>query len=73
MRIAVFNTKPYDKEYFEKYLKTYNYSFSYFENALNKETTSLSAGFDVVCVFVNDKLDKDTIKILSDNGVGLIA
>ena len=73
MRIAVFSTKSYDQEYFEKYLKDYNYSFSFFETALNKNTANLSIGFDVVCVFVNDKLDADTIKILAKNEVRLIA
>lgn len=73
MKIAVFSTKSYDQEYFEKYAKDYTYKFSFFETALNKETASLTVGFDVVCVFVNDEVDKDTIKILSKNGIKLIA
>lgn len=73
MRIAVFSTKSYDQEYFEKYAKNTDYRFSYFETALNKETASLTNGFDVVCVFVNDVVDQNTIKILSKNGVRLIA
>lgn len=73
MRIAVFSTKSYDQEYFEKYAKNTDYRFSYFETALNKETASLTNGFDVVCVFVNDDVNQNTIKILSKNGVRLIA
>jgi D-lactate dehydrogenase len=73
MKIAVFSTKSYDQEYFEKYNDTNNYSFSFFETALNKDTANLSIGFQVVCVFVNDNVDKDTIEILSKNGVELIA
>jgi D-lactate dehydrogenase len=73
MNIAVFSTKSYDQEYFEKYNDTNNYSFSFFETALNKDTANLSIGFQVVCVFVNDNVDKDTIEILSKNGVELIA
>ncbi|WP_282111581.1 2-hydroxyacid dehydrogenase [Maribacter stanieri] len=73
MRIAVFSTKSYDQEYFEKYNKEYNYSFSYYETALNPDTAKLSADCDVVCVFVNDIVDKNTIKILSKNGIKLIA
>lgn len=73
MRIAVFSTKSYDQEYFEKYNKEYNYSFSYYETALNPDTAKLSADCDVVCVFVNDIVDENTIKILSKNGIKLIA
>ncbi|WP_339902615.1 2-hydroxyacid dehydrogenase [uncultured Cyclobacterium sp.] len=73
MKIAVFSTKPYDQEYFEKYSSNNDYSFSFFETALNKTTANLSEGFDVICAFVNDKVDKDTIEVLSNNGIRLIA
>ena len=73
MKIAVFSTKSYDQEYFEKYSSRYAYTFSFFETSLNKSTANLSIGFDVVCAFVNDKVDIDTIEILANNGVKLIA
>lgn len=73
MKIAVFSTKSYDQEYFEKYRKVHDYSFTFFETSLNKETANLTSGFDVVCVFVNDRVDNNTIKILSKNGISLIA
>ena len=73
MKIAMFSTKSYDQEYFEKYRKGYAFSFSFFETALNKDTAKLAMGYDVVCAFVNDLLDQDTIEILSKNGVRLIA
>lgn len=73
MKIAVFSTKSYDQEYFEKYNSEYNYSFTYFETALKASTANLTNGFDVVCIFVNDLVDKETLKILSANNVQLIA
>lgn len=73
MKIAVFSTKPYDQEYFEKYSSNNEYTFAFFETALNKTTANLSAGFDVICAFVNDKVDKDTIEVLANNGIRLIA
>ncbi|SIQ67342.1 2-hydroxyacid dehydrogenase [Maribacter ulvicola] len=73
MKIAVFSTKSYDQEYFEKYNDKYNYSFSFYETALNVDTAKLTTGNDVVCVFVNDVVDKATIKVLASNGVKLIA
>jgi len=73
MRIAVFSTKTYDKDYFEKYRDEHIHDFSYFETQLNRKTAVLTAGYQGVCVFVNDKLDADTIGILAANGVTLIA
>jgi D-lactate dehydrogenase len=73
MKIAVFSTKPYDERYFEKYRETHQHHFVYFETALHRDTANLSNGFDVVCVFVNDKICKETIKILAENNVKLIA
>ena len=40
----------------------YNYEITYFESKLNSETASLTKGFDVVCIFVNDKADANTLK-----------
>lgn len=73
MKIAVFSTKPYDEEYFEKYKNEHHFELSFFETALNKNTASLTVGFDSVCIFVNDKAGKDTIEILARNGIKLIA
>ena len=73
MKIAVFSSKPYDQEYFEKYNNSYKYKFTFFETPLNSSTANLTKGFDIACVFVNDKIDKDTIRILEKNKIGLIA
>ena len=73
MKIAVFSTKSYDKIYLEKYRNGSKHTFSYFETALNAETTNLTIGYDGVCVFVNDKIDKKTIENLVENGIKLIA
>ena len=73
MKIAVFSTKSYDQDYFERYNEAYHFDFTFFETALNTTTAKITAGFDVVCVFVNDTVDKATVKQLSENGVKLIA
>jgi D-lactate dehydrogenase len=73
MKVAVFSTKSFDQEYFEKHKKNHHFDFFYFETHLNKDTASLTKGFEVVCVFVNDKIDEDTINILAQNGTKLIA
>ena len=73
MKIAVFSTKPYDKEYFNRFSQDANHKLVYFDVPLHADTANLTIDFEVVCVFVNDKLDKNTIEILAKNGVKLIA
>lgn len=73
IKIAFFDTKDYDKELFNKYNKEYNYEITYFESKLNMETVNLAKGFDVVCIFVNDKADKPVLDKLNEYGVKLIA
>ncbi|MGD9328123.1 MAG: 2-hydroxyacid dehydrogenase [Cyclobacteriaceae bacterium] len=72
MKVAVFSTKSYDKEYFEKFNDHNQHQITYFEAPLNLNTTNLTQGFQAVCVFVNDKLDKPVIEKLSDKGIKLI-
>ncbi len=73
MKIAFYDTKPYDKKSFEEQNKLYNYNFKYFEYKLNEETAHLAKGYEVVCAFVNDTITKEVIDILYDNGVKLLA
>ncbi len=78
VRIAFFDTKPYDRNYFEAGARQEEFSdmrfeFSFFESKLNPATAALAKGHEVVCAFVNDKLDAETIEALSAGGVKLIA
>lgn len=72
MRIAVFSTKSYDREYLDRFNTEAKHKLVYFEAPLNLDTTNLVQGFEGVCVFVNDKLDKATIEAIATNGVRLI-
>ncbi len=71
--IAFFDSKPYDIEFFTKQNKEYLYDIDFIEPHLNSKTALLAKGADVVCAFVNDKLDKKTIEVLNELGVKLIA
>ena len=73
INIAFFDTKEYDQNLFDEYNKKYGYNITYFKTKLCEETAPLAKGFDVVCVFVNDVIDKNTISILKECGVKLIA
>ena len=70
-KIAFFDSKPYMEKVFSK-CNIYNYSFSFFQTKLNSKTVSLAAGFNAVCVFVNDKLDENVIAELKSIGISLI-
>ena len=73
MKIAVFSTKEYDKESFEKVNREYNHQLTFFEPRLTIDTAPLAQGHDGVCVFVNDVVNDATIKQLAQNGVRVIA
>lgn len=73
IKIAFFDTKPYDREYFERFSKDYPVRIKYFPVKLNADTASLCTGYDAVCAFVNDEIDAKTAEILHQNGITLIA
>ena len=73
IRIAFFDAKPYDIESFDRANASYGFEMKYFPIRLNAETAQFASGYDVVCPFVNDKLDKATIGRLIEGGVKLIA
>lgn len=73
MKVAVFNTKPYDRVFFEKANEKYRHELVFLEPRLTAETASLAHGFPAVCIFVNDLLDAPALEILSRNSTRLIA
>ena len=73
MKIAFFDTKPYDKPSFDKYGEQYGIEFKYFETKLNEDTAELAGGYDGVCVFVNDTVNAKVIDKLCELGVKTVA
>jgi len=73
MKVAVFSTKSYDREWFDRVNNESKHQLTYFDASLNAATTNLALGFEAVCVFVNDKIDKETIEQLAKNNIKLIA
>ena len=72
MNVAIFSAKKYDREF----LNAANgslHKLRFFEPHLNDETVSLAAGFEAVCVFVNDQVNAAVIARLHSLGVRLIA
>ncbi len=73
MKIAFFDSKPYDISSFEKAAQDKDLTIKFYETKLNADTAQLAKGAQCVCAFVNDTLDSETIEKLCSFGVKLIA
>ncbi|MCR4923437.1 MAG: 2-hydroxyacid dehydrogenase [Lachnospiraceae bacterium] len=73
MKVAFFDSKEYDIASFLKYEKSHDLSFKFLETRLTEDTVELARGYDAVCVFVNDTVNKAVIHKLCDFGVKVIA
>ena len=73
MKVAFFDTKPYDRPGFDRYAANTELEIKYFDTHLNEDTVSLAAGFDAVCVFVNDTVNETVVNKLHKLGVKVIA
>lgn len=69
--IAFFDTKPYDKTWFDK-LNT-RYKLTYFEHKLGPQTARLPHDCHGVIAFVNDHVDAETIDLLYGQEVRVLA
>ena len=69
-KIAFFDTKPYDREWFDKLNK--NYEIVYYESRLRPESARLAEGCKAVCAFVNDVINSKTIECLDELGVEVL-
>jgi D-lactate dehydrogenase len=72
-RVAVFDTKPYDRQFLDQANAQFNLSLTYFEAQLGLSTTVLAEGFAAICAFVNDQLNEAVLKQLALQGVNLVA
>jgi len=73
MKIAFFDTKPYDRPSFDRYGGEYGVEFKYYETKLNADTVELARGCDGVCAFVNDTVDSAVIDRLVQMNVKVLA
>lgn len=61
------------KASFKKANEKFGYEIDFRDYKLNENTAQTAAGFDAVCVFVNDVVNADVVARLKDAGVKLIA
>lgn len=73
MKAAIFSTKPYDREYFNRLNGSYGHDLTFYDCHLSLETVALAQGFAAICPFVSDTLDEPVLKALAENGTRLLA
>ncbi len=69
-KIAFFDAKPYDKEWFDKINN--KYKIIYYESRLRPESARLAEGCKAVCAFVNDVINAKTIDTLAELGAEVL-
>jgi D-lactate dehydrogenase len=73
MKIAMFDTHRYDRESFEAANAKFGHSIAFLETRLTRDTARLAQGHEVVCSFVNDRVDAQALRLLREGGTRLIA
>ncbi len=71
--IAVYDTKPYDREFMMAAAGAGQVEWAFHEFRLTAETAATARGATVVCGFVNDRIDRGCLKILVDAGIRHVA
>lgn len=65
MKVAVFSTKPYDRQFLIAANSDHRHELVFFEARLTLETAALAAGFPAVCAFIHDQLNKEVLNALA--------
>lgn len=73
MKVAVFSTKSYDRQFLDAANAGGAQELVFFEPRLLPETAPLAAGFEGICAFVNDRLDRTVLEQVAKGGTRLIA
>lgn len=73
LKVAFFDSKQYDIDFFNKQNKNYGFDIKYFESHLSMDNVILTEDFDTICIFVNDKITAEITNELYKNGIRLIA
>lgn len=73
MKVAVFATKPYDRDFLQRVNLRHRHELTFFEPRLSIETVRMAENFSAVCVFVNDRLDRAVLAQLKEFGTKIVA
>jgi D-lactate dehydrogenase len=72
MRIAFYDTKSYDRDYFGRTEGADRFEWHFHEFRLSTDTAGTAQGSQAVCVFVNDRLDRACLEALAGCDVRLV-
>lgn len=73
IKVAVYDTKPYDKEHLLRAGEGAPIEWKFWEFRLSPDTAGSADGAQAVCPFVNDELDRACLERLASKGVKLVA
>ncbi len=73
LTVAVFDTKSYDRDYLKRASADGAVAYHFLEHRLNAETAATAASATAVCLFVNDRADRECLERLHASGVRLLA
>jgi len=73
MKVAVFNTKSYERTRLDKFNIGEGHELIYFDFSINEGLYKLTSGFNAVCITISDKIDKEIISRLLKQNINLIA
>jgi D-lactate dehydrogenase len=73
MKVAVFSTKRYDREFLAAANARHGHALRFLDVRLSEETADLAQGSDAICAFVNDDLGIPVLSKLAGVGVRLVA
>ncbi len=73
MKAAVFDAKPYDREFLQPAADSAGVELEFHEFRLSAATTAAADGCRAACVFVNDRLDAPCLRSLAAAGVRHVA
>lgn len=72
LTVAVYDTKPYDREFLQKAAGSTGIQWRFLDFRLMAETAFSAEGADAVCVFVHDQLDRRCLEALAKQEVKLV-
>ena len=73
MKVAVFNTKRYERGILERSAEGTGIQFNFLEPRLDAQTAVLASGHEGVLIFVNDVADRMTLEQLAKGGTRFVA
>lgn len=73
MKTIVFSTRPSTRDTLTDANQRFNLDLTFIEPSLTRQTVALAKGYDAVCIFVNDKADREVLDALAELGVKMVA